>query len=261
MPDGVELSARVVGDGEPLVILHGLFGSGRNWLSLAQALSGSHRVWCVDQRNHGESPHTAAMDYPAMAADLVRLLDRNGLQRVALIGHSMGGKTAMWLALHHPERVSRLLVVDIAPVSYAHDYETMIGAMQAVDFTQATRRDQVDAALRDAVPEAGVRQFLLTNVVSRDGRLQWRINLAAIGAALPALVDFPNPAPECRYPGPTLFLGGAESPYLRPEHEPRIFRLFPEADVEHLPGAGHWVHAERPDEFLAVARRFLAAGA
>lgn len=199
------------------------------------------------------------MDYPALAADLAALLDREGLERVHLIGHSMGGKTAMWFALHHPERVARLMVVDIAPVGYPHDYEGMITAMEAVDFDRVTRRDQVDAALREAIPDAGVRRFLLTNLVNREGRLQWRINLTAIGTALPALTGFPEVATGVRYPGPTLFLGGADSSYVRAEHEPRIFRLFPEAEIRHLPATGHWVHAERPQEFLVAAQRFFDA--
>lgn len=257
MTDTVDLATRVTGSGEPLVILHGLFGSGRNWSSLAQALSERYRVWSVDLRNHGDSPHTAAMGYPQMSADLLALLDRKDLPRVRLIAHSMGGKTAMWFALHHPERVERLMVVDIAPVAYAHDYEAMIAAMQAVDFSVATRRDQVDAELRAAVPEAGIRQFLLTNLVNRDGRLRWRVNLAAIGAAQAALTGFPAIATGVRYAGPTQFLGGADSPYVRDEHEPRIFQLFPNAEVQHLPATGHWVHAERPREFLEIAQRFL----
>lgn len=258
MIDTVELSARVSGNGEPLVILHGLFGSSRNWAALAQALSEHYQVWSVDLRNHGDSPHAMAMGYPEMAADLLALLDRKALKNVRLIGHSMGGKTAMWLALHHPGRVERLMVVDIAPVNYAHDYAAMIAAMQAVDFAVVERRDQVDAALRAAVPEAGVRQFLMTNIVHRRGRLQWRINLPAIATALPVLTGFPEVGPAIRFEGPTLFLGGARSPYIRAEHEPRIFRLFPNAEISHLPDAGHWIHAERPREFLDAAQRFLA---
>lgn len=258
MTETVELATRAVGSGDPLVILHGMFGSSRNWASLAESLGKRYRVVCVDQRNHGESPHHAAMDYPTMAADLGALLDREGLDRVRLIGHSMGGKTAMWFALHHPERVAQLMVVDIAPVNYAHDYEAMIAAMQGVDFTAVSRRDQVNEALRVAVPDAGVRQFLLTNLVTRDGQLRWRINLEAIAGALPALTGFPPIDAGQEYAGPTFFLGGSESHYIRREHEPRIFRLFPNAEVHHLPDTGHWVHAQRPREFLVLAEHFLA---
>ena len=261
MIETVELSTRVSGSGEPLVIAHGLFGSSRNWSALAQSLSEHYQVWCVDLRNHGESPHAETMGYPEMAADLLALLDREGLERIHLIGHSMGGKTAMWFALHHPRRVKRLMVVDIAPVSYPHDYVGMVAAMRGIDFSLLGRRDQVDAALRAVVAEPGVRQFLLTNLVNREGQLQWRVNLAAIGAGLPALTAFPELTAGLCYDGPTLFLGGANSPYLRSEHEPRIFRLFPNAEIVHLPATGHWVHAERPGEFLRTAQRFFAGEA
>lgn len=258
MSHPISLNARVAGDGSPVVVLHGLFGSSRNWMSFSKQLGEYYQVWCVDLRNHGESPHDAAMGYPEMAADLAAFMDREKIAHATLIGHSMGGKTAMWFALNHPRRVARLVVVDIAPVTYGHGYDGMIEAMQRVDLTQAKRRDQVDALLREAVPESGIRQFLLTNLVSRDGGYRWRVNLAAIAANMPAIVGFPDTA-ECHpYSGPTLFLGGARSPYILPEHQSRILRLFPRARVRRLPDAGHWVHAERPGKFLQVVRDFLA---
>ncbi|GAB4355325.1 MAG: alpha/beta fold hydrolase [Gammaproteobacteria bacterium] len=248
----------MVGEGPPLVILHGLFGSGRNWATLSRKLGEHFRVWSVDLRNHGDSPHSGEMGYPAMAADLLALFERERFGQIPIIGHSMGGKVAMWFALNHPDRVAKLLVVDIAPVAYAHEYESLIDAMQRVDLARVKRRDEVDAQLREAVPEVGVRQFLLTNLVSREGRFRWRINLPAIAENLPSIIGFPHVAEGGSFRGPTLFLGGERSPYIRPEHHSAIRALFPAAKIRMLPDTGHWVHAERPGEFLQIAQSFLS---
>ncbi len=256
----VPLRVQVQGSGEPLVLLHGLFGSGRNWASVARRLGERFRVWSVDLRNHGASPHRETMDYPLMASDLQAMLESEGLGAATLVGHSMGGKVAMVTALRVPERISRLAVVDIAPVRYAHDHDELVAALLAVDLAAAGTRAAVDAALREQVPDTGLRQFLLTNLVSTDGALRWRVNLAAIRDSMAALTGYPKPAPDARpYTGPSVFLRGEHSQYILPEHHEAIRRWFPAAEVRTVEGAGHWVHAEQPARFLAELEAFLGA--
>ena len=253
----VDLAAQVLGEGPPLVVLHGLFGSGRNWSGLARKLAERRRVHLLDLRNHGDSPWHDEVGYAAMATDVEAYLDSHGLEQVEVIGHSMGGKTAMTLALARPEQVATLLVVDIAPVAYGHSHEGFAEAMQALDLAAVTRRGDADQALAAAVPDPGIRAFLLQNLVARDGGYAWRLNLAALQAGMAALIGFPPPAPGARYDGPTLFLGGGLSDYIGPEHHAAIDAHFPRAEVDHLPDAGHWVHAEQPAAFLERAQAFL----
>lgn len=254
----VELAYRETGDGPPLLVMHGLFGSGTNWRSIAKELAAERRVFTLDLRNHGNSPHADHMDYRSMAEDVSSFMDRQGLERAALIGHSMGGKTAMQLALNAPRRVECLIVVDIAPVVAEEDHTPYISAMQNMDPAQLTRRSDADAELAAAIPEAGARSFLLQNLVSEGGRFRWRLNLDAIEACLPELADFPDPPADATYTGPTLFVRGAASPYVRAEHTALIKRLFPRAEIRSVDGAGHWVHVDKPREFLALVRDFLA---
>jgi esterase len=253
----VTLAATEQGDGPPVVILHGLFGSARNLSSVARRLAASHRVIALDLRNHGESPWAETMDYDEMAADVLAALDARGIDAAALLGHSMGGKVAMAAALRWPERVGRLVVVDIAPVAYPPAFEPYVAAMRRADLGTG-RRAAVDAALTDAIPDPMIRQFLMQNLTIADGRAAWRINLAAIERALPALSDF-RPPEDGRYDGPALFVAGGRSDYVGPEQEPRIRRLFPAATITRIPEAGHWVHAERPDALLAAVAPFLDA--
>lgn len=253
----LDLSFTDVGAGPPLVILHGLFGSGRNWASLARQLGETYRVFTLDLRNHGLSPWAESMSYREMAGDVAAFLARHGLEGAAVMGHSMGGKTAMLLALEEGHLVGRLIVVDIAPVAYGHSHLSLIDAMRGVDLGQVSRRNEVDAALEDAVPDAGLRGFLLQNLVSQGGRLRWRINLAALGANMASLIGYPDNLDGLRYGGLALFLGGAASDYLRADHHPRIRALFPAAEIDAIAGAGHWVHAEQPRAFLARVQAFL----
>lgn len=255
MDQTVSLAFREEGSGPPLLILHGLFGSASNWARHARALAADLRVFSVDLRNHGRSPHALPMDYPAMAADLVALLDRLELPAVRLLGHSMGGKVAMTVALAHPERVARLLVVDIAPRRYRGQQAQVLEALQALDLGTVGSRSEADERLAATLPDPGLRAFLLTNLVQQAGSYAWRINLAAITAAIAELEDFP--AGNSRYTGPTRFVAGADSDYLRPADEPAILARFPGAEFHYVTGAGHWVHAEQPAAFLAVAQPFL----
>ena len=253
----LELAYTETGEGPPLVILHGLFGSSRNWASVARRLGETHRVFAVDLRNHGASPWAETMDYGEMAEDVRAFLARHGLAGATVMGHSMGGKTAMRLALEHGRDVGRLIVVDIAPVAYAHTHRPTVEAMRAVDLATAGRRADVDRQLQAAIPEAALRSFLLQNLVSEDGRLNWRINLAALAANMNTLTGYPEDLAGLTYGGPTHFLSGAASDYVREAHHARIRDLFPKAEIDSIPEAGHWVHAEQPAAFLERVRSIL----
>lgn len=253
------LAASDYGAGPPLVVLHGLFGSGRNWAGIARQLAAVRSVHVLDLPNHGQSPWTDAMGYPEMAAAVAGWMDGRGLPAAALLGHSMGGKVAMMLALTQPARVERLVVVDVAPVPYPPHLLAYARAMRAVDLGRITRRAEVDAELAAVVDDTAERQFLLQNLVSGDGGLRWRLNLPVIEAALPAISGFPDLPPEAAYPGPALFIAGGLSRYLQPAHEPAIRARFPAARLVTVPNAGHWVHAERPETVLAELLPFLSS--
>jgi pimeloyl-ACP methyl ester carboxylesterase len=254
----VELAYDAFGEtGPPVVVLHGLLGSARNWTGVARQLAATHRVFALDLRNHGRSPWADIMSFDEMAGDVAAFIDGHGLGPTCLIGHSLGGKVAMHLALMRPEPVERLLVVDVAPVAYDHSFAPLIEAMRAVDLAALQRRSDAEAQLEETIRDAGIRNFLLQNLVRTEAGFDWRANLDALGANMPELLDFPAPA-GAAYRGPTLFLAGGRSPYVKAEHRPLIGRLFPAAQHAVLEGAGHWVHAERPAEFLEQAERFLS---
>jgi pimeloyl-ACP methyl ester carboxylesterase len=254
----LRLAAVERGDGPPLAILHGLFGSQRNWGSIAQRLAGRHRVVALDLRNHGASPWADGMDYVAMAEDVRTTLHALGYSRFALLGHSMGGKTAMTAALLYGAEVERLVVADIAPVGYPPRHLGHVRAMRELDLAGLRRRSDADARLLPAVPDPAERAFLLQNLVLGDDGARWRLNLAAIERAMPELVGFPELPPPAIYRGPALFVAGELSDYLRPEHEPAIRRFFPQARIARIADAGHWLHAERPQAFLDLVEPFLA---
>jgi len=254
----LSLAYREYGSGAPVVILHGLFGSSRNWHSFARKLGDHYRVYSLDLRNHGDSPWADSVGYEALAADVRQFIGERGLSSPMVIGHSMGGKTAMTLALEHGDLLGGLIVMDIAPVAYDHDHDEYIGAMRAMDLSSMRTRNDADAALRNTVREAGVRQFLLHNLVSADGGYRWRINLDALAGGMESIMDFSERLTNRSYAGPTLFLRGGRSDYVRLEHEPVIKRLFPRADLESIADAGHWLHAERPDAVRISVERFLA---
>ncbi|MBV8578910.1 MAG: alpha/beta fold hydrolase [Acetobacteraceae bacterium] len=249
------LNAVEAGTGEPLVLLHGLFGSAQNFGAAQRRLAERFRVLALDLRNHGASPHDPDMSYDAMARDVVETLAARGALPAAIMGHSMGGKVAMSVALRQPQALSRLIVSDIAPVAYPPAFRTYAAAMQAIPLAPGLTRAQADAALADVVPEPAIRAFLLQNL--RPGSSpEWRIGLAEIGAALPVIEGWDAP-PGATYDGPTLFISGARSDYIRMEHRPAIRALFPAARFVSVKDAGHWVHAENPDGFLAVLVGFL----
>jgi pimeloyl-ACP methyl ester carboxylesterase len=254
----VLLAATEYGAGPPVAILHGLFGSGRNWRSVGQALAAHHRVLAFDLRNHGASPWADGMAYDEMVADLQASLGARGIGRTALLGHSLGGKVAMVMALRHPAEVDRLVVADIAPVPYPPNLLGHVRAMRGLDLRGVTRRSEVDTRLAGAIPDAAERAFLLQNVVIGDGETRWRLNLDAIERGFPQITGFPELPGDALYDGPTLFIAGARSNYIRREDEPRIRRLFPRAQIERIEAAGHWVHAEQPWAFIEIAGAFLS---
>lgn len=254
----IELAAAEYGAGPPVAILHGLFGSGRNWQSIAQQLAVRHRVVAFDLRNHGASPWADGMSYGEMVDDLRASLHARGIERAALLGHSMGGKVAMLAALLHPAEVDRLVVIDIAPAPNPPTLLAYVRAMRAADLRGVTRRGEVDAQLIGAVPDAAERAFLLQNLVVADGGAPWRLNLEAIEREFPRIVSFPDLPSGTAFHGPTLFVAGARSNYIQAEHEPVIRGLFPRARIERIDGAGHWVHAEQPLAFLRAIGPFLS---
>ena len=255
----VELAISEVGEGDPLVILHGLFGSKRNWWSIARQLAATRRVVVADLRNHGASPWDPVHDYPALAADVARLVETRLGGRAAVIGHSMGGKAAMMLALERPDLVERLVVVDIAPTRSPGNSADILRALERVPLDRCDRRADVEAALAGDVPDPAVRAFLVANVVSSPDGLAWGVNLDAIARHLDDILGFPDMPPGRTFTGPTLVLAGGRSPYVRPSHHAAILGLFPAARIETIPEAGHWLHADAPEEFLATVRAFLEA--
>jgi esterase len=244
--------------GPPVVILHGLLGSARNWTSIAKELGTTHRVFALDLRNHGRSPWADTMSFDEMAGDVAAFIGGHDLSPAGVIGHSLGGKVAMRLALMRADLVERLVVVDVAPVAYSHSFAPFVAAMRAVDLAAVQRRADADLQLERAIGDAAIRNFLLQNLVKTDAGFAWRVNLEALAANMPELPGFPRAAEGVAYPGRTLFLAGGRSPYVAAEHRPLIARLFPRAEHAVIEGAGHWVHAERPAEFLEQVRRFLS---
>lgn len=258
MSASLELAVTDLGSGPPLLFLHGLLGRARNWLTAGRSLADTHAVRLVDLRNHGASPWSDEAGYAAMAGDVARLIEAAGAGPVTLVGHSMGGKVAMTLALTRPELLRRLIVVDIAPVRYQSGYDRLIRAMLAADLAPGRRRSDVDGELASTISDKAMRAFLIQNLDTRDGRLVWQPNLSILLAAMPEIMDFPNELQAGRYGGPVRCLRGETSDYVRPEGAAALQRLFPAASVTTVPGAGHWPHAERPDAFLPLLRAALS---
>ncbi|MCI0653144.1 MAG: alpha/beta fold hydrolase [Methylococcaceae bacterium] len=245
------------GQSPALLILHGLFGAGRNWTGMARKLAEHHRVLLPDLRNHGASGHSPDMDYPHLAADLLRLLDSRRIESAAVIGHSMGGKAAMWLALTEPARVSQLVAVDIAPVRYEHNFDLILSGMRNLPLAEIQSRRQAGEWLSKSIPESDLRQFLLQNLVFEKGRYRWRIDLEIFQRAIPALLDFPPIDHLPAYPGEALFIGGSRSQDILAEYHETITRVCPNARIEMIRDAGHWVQVDQPEKFLRNVDTFL----
>jgi pimeloyl-ACP methyl ester carboxylesterase len=241
--------------GIPLVLLHGLFGSARNFGTVQRAFAQHRRTIALDLRNHGASPHAPDMRYATMAADVLATLDRLGALPAVLLGHSMGGKAAMQAALMQPDAVARLIVADIAPVPNPPHLLATAEAMAALPLRPGMTRAEADAALADAVPDAGMRAFLLQNL-QLGAAPGWRIGLSEIIGHFADIEAWDEPA-DAQYDGATLFIAGASSNYIRPDHRPVIRSLFPRARFVTLKNAGHWLHADNPEGFIAVVDAFL----
>jgi len=243
------------GNGQPLVILHGLLGSLDNWHTVSRTFAETLRVLAVDQRNHGRSPHSDVLTYDAMADDLTELLDHLKIPSAHLLGHSMGGKTAMQFALNHPSRVDRLIIVDMAPREYLRLHDELLDALASVNLTTVASRQQVDDELSKRIPDFAVRQFLMKNL-ARDsaGAFTWKANLQAIRRNYAEIAR--EIASEQPFPGPTLFVKGDRADYVLDSDVPLIKRLFPNAQVVGV-NAGHWIHAEAPTVFAEIVLSFL----
>jgi len=259
------LGFRKTGSGEPLIILHGLYGSGQNWFSIAQALSHSFTVYLVDLRNHGSSPHAPEHNYDVMTRDLESFIDDQKLTRAYILGHSMGGKVAMKYTLLHPERVSGLVVVDIAMRSYAMGedfspqllvHQKIISALASLDLDFAETRDEIDKQLAQQLPQRSLRRFLLKNVKrDKKGKFVWGLNLNVLKENLQTLLDSVG-IPGQIYSGPVLVISGMQSGYIRQEDHRDFSEAFPAVEFIEI-DAGHWVHAEKPQELIRVLLKFL----
>jgi pimeloyl-ACP methyl ester carboxylesterase len=274
--DDERLASRTVGESGPRVVfVHGLFGQGKNWTTIAKGLADGHRVTLLDLPNHGHSPWTDRVDYLDMAELVATELEQFG-EPVTLVGHSMGGKVAMQLALRRPELLRALVVVDIAPVEYplqggrtddedeeASPFAAYIDAMREMDLDALTSRDDADQTLRAAVPSRMVRSFLLQSLVREGsgtgGGWRWRLNLDLLDRDLGELRGFPDPPPGSSFDGPVLWIAGANSTYVLPEDRPHMDALFPSTRLVKIKDAGHWVHSEQPDVFVETLRLFLDA--
>jgi esterase len=254
--EAVELAFEEFGDARkaPLIILHGFFAAARNWRQIAEKLAENAHVYVLDLRNHGASPHSAEMDYPVMAADLALFLDRQGLRTASLLGHSMGGKVAMWFALNHPEAVDRLIVADMSPISYSHSFDRLIQALQALPLSEIRNRKQAEQLLASDIPDLNYRQFLLQNLVLKEGVYCWRVDLDIFYRTAPNIIAFPDIHHLKPFSGKSLFIAGADSDYVQTD---KARLLFPDAVFSTIPKAGHWLHVQQPAAFIAQVENFL----
>jgi pimeloyl-ACP methyl ester carboxylesterase len=252
----VELNYKVVGEGQDLIILHGLFGSLDNWMSLAKQWADHFRVWLIDQRNHGKSPHSDEFSYLHMAKDLEHFIEQNEIEEPIILGHSMGGKTAMEFAVRFPQKVKKLIVVDIAPVKYKVHHYTIIEALNSIDPAGLSSRNEADEQLSKRIPEFGIRQFLLKNLErNSQGAYQWKFNLAVLEREIVPISEWA--ISEGSYEGPTLFVKGENSEYIQSHYAAAILEKFPNYELEEIQDAGHWVHAEQAKTFFARLSGFM----
>jgi pimeloyl-ACP methyl ester carboxylesterase len=252
----MRLHYQAEGQGTPLIVLHGFLGSLDNFRTLSRRLSAKHTVYSVDLRNHGRSPHADVMNYAVMAEDILEFLNDRNLPRAALLGHSMGGKVSMQLATSHPERVDKLIVVDIAPRDYPLAQVYILEAMGRLDLSHVTSYGDIDAALASDVHNVPLRRLVLKNIGHDPANgFNWKVDLPAITANYEALTK--NIEARRKFTGPACFIRGGRSKYVQDEDIPRIRVIFPNAEIVEIPQAGHWVHADAPENFLHAVNEFL----
>ncbi|MEH6576455.1 MAG: alpha/beta fold hydrolase [Amphritea sp.] len=251
----MHLNVQIHGSGDPLIIMHGLFGTLENWGSQIKVLAEHFTVYAVDLRNHGRSPHSNDISYPLMAADIIEMMDTQGLETAHILGHSMGGKVAMQLALNNPQRINQLIIVDIAPVTYPHHHQDVFNGLSSVNLADLKSRSEADTLLSLHIPEASVRMFLLKNLYRNDSKqFAWRMNLPALIAEYAHISAAPEGTP---YTQDVLFIKGGNSDYITAEYRDQILQLFPQASYKIIQGAGHWPHAEKPAAFSKLVLDFL----
>lgn len=267
----MELSYKKLGQGPPMIILHGLYGSSDNWYSIAKAFAGRFEVYLIDQRNHGNSPHTKEHNYIVLRNDLYEFMESRKLEKAVIMGHSMGGKAAMFFAVAYPEKVQSLIVVDISPRSYKSltqpvsqslDHLNIITSMMGVDFSKAKDRQDIDLALSETLHSQKLRQFLLKNVRrNKDGQFEWKLNVKTIHDQLPKIMDGLDPKPYMNGNGvtgfPVLFIKAEKSGYIKEEDIAIIKTIFPMAELVTIPGADHWVHVEMPELLIKTVSYFI----
>lgn len=254
----MRLNFRAIGDGPPLIILHGFLGSLDNWRTVSDRMSSRFKIISVDLRNHGHSPHHPAMSYPAMAEDIYEFCNHQNIASAHLLGHSMGGKVAMQFATTHPQRIEKLIVVDIAPKGYPASHEATLAALRNLDVGSFRSLGEIDAALAPQIRSPSIRQFLMKNLARRpDAGFCWRIDLDAILKNYHELTK--AIVPTHAFPRPACFIRGSRSDYVADEDLPLIKQEFPRAEIVTIPDAGHWVHVDAMEDFLKIVTDFLSA--
>lgn len=249
------LNHQISGQGQPLVLLHGLFGSLENLGGIRRELEGQYQIIAVDLPDHGRSGHTTAFSYQDYSQQVLQLLDSLDVKKAVVLGHSMGGKVAMCLAQQHPERVSQLIVADIAPVAYPDRHSSIFAGLNQVDLPTLQDRRQADRQMAEHIKEPGVRQFLLKSLAQEHGQWQWRFNLRLLQRDYSKITDWPFS--ESCYQGPTLFIKGGQSDYLQAAYKDTIAAQFPRSQGRIIADAGHWLHAEKPAAFCKIVRDFI----
>ena len=253
----MNLNYKVFGSGDPVIILHGMFGMLDNWQYVAKKLSDHFMVFILDLRNHGKSPHSADFSYEIMAQDVFNFMEENWIFKAHLIGHSMGGKVAMRLACEHEDRIEKLVVVDIAPKKYTGNHQNIFDALFSINLDQLNSRSEAEDILKNKIESQGVRQFILKNMhINKDSqKYEWKMNLKVIHESYAHILD--SDKLENQFNQPTLFVKGADSDYIKREEWDQYIQNFPNAQLQSIPQAGHWVHADQPKEFLEILNNFL----
>lgn len=252
----MQLHFKKTGQGKPLIILHGLFGSADNWLNIAKGLERDFTTYLVDLRNHGDSPHHEDWNYEVMAKDLAQFMQDQGLEKAHIMGHSMGGKTAMTFALAYPDQVDRLIIVDIAPRYYPVHHQTILEGLNAIDLDKLKSRKEAEDVLGQYVNDKGIRQFLLKSLGrDKEGKFVWKINLPVITDKIKNVSEAIDQ--DRQFDHPTLFIGGANSDYIQEKDKTEIEKYFPHSQIVKIKNAGHWIHAEQPEAVIRTVKAFL----